>query len=68
MVLVMAAVTMPANRPKPADFASNRLLATFPPELRDQLLESARLVSLDKGEVVIEHGEDARPPLRARSC
>ena len=54
----MADVAMPANRPKPADFASNRLLATFPPELRDQLLESARLVSLDKGEVVIEHGED----------
>ena len=49
---------MPANRPKPVDFASNRLLATFPPELRDQLLESARLVSLDEGEVVIEHGED----------
>ena len=54
----MADVPMSANRPSPSDFATNRLLATFPAELRDQLVESARLISLEEGEVVIEHGED----------
>ena len=39
----MADVPMPANRPKPGDFATNRLLATFPAELRDLLDESAQL-------------------------
>lgn len=54
----MADVPILANRPKPSDFAANRLLATFPSELRDQLVESARLISFDEGEVVIEHGEN----------
>ena len=54
----MADVPMPANRPKPGDFATNRLLATFPAELRDLLVESAQLINLEEGEVVIEQGED----------
>ncbi len=54
----MVDVRVPADSAKPSDFATNRLLMTFPPGLRDQLVESARLVSLEEGEIVIEHGED----------
>lgn len=54
----MADLALPASRPTPGDYATNRLLATFPPALRDQLLDSARIVNLEEGEVVIEHGEE----------
>ena len=54
----MADISSPADAASPTDFIDNRLLATFPAALRDQLLQSARLISLDDGDVVIEHGED----------
>ena len=57
------------HRATSADFDANRLLATFSPDLRDRLLESAQLIDLDEGDIVIEHGEDvARSLFPLGSC
>ena len=65
----MADVSLPASAASASDFDSNRLLATFPSALRTELLESAKLITLDEGDIVIEHGEDvARSLFPLGSC
>lgn len=44
-------------------FAGNRLLATFPQALRDQILAGARLVRLEEGEIAIERGQEFQQSL-----
>ena len=60
MELVPMSDLRQANRPSSAQdgFADNRLLATFPPELRETLHSHARLVELDLGATVLRRGVD----------